>query len=222
MRSHFCLLLAFGPLVVFAGYAHGQELQRRADTQRERQVEKIATVAKTNYCTALVVQRTAAMAAKDWLAQEKFAVRYLNECKAVVDDEALSDADGATALARNMTHRFRSGLQAAQTCKSRYYANPTCHLELANALVGLGRIGEAKSAYAASEKIARNGVDKLARDLTLYDGTVDAIAMKARQDLYRHLMAYADAKSAALAAGGELVRARRFHAQLARVFPSSW
>lgn len=148
------LLLGCLVIVLVPNVAHGQ--------WRE--------ASQANECAKQVEQRTAALLARDWLKLEVLATRYLQRCAAAVEPENLSEAHWSIAAAKMETGQYTEALRASDDCIGVFYSNASCHLSKAEALVGLKRFGEARTALEMTERLTEELLDNTERQLSTAKG----------------------------------------------------
>lgn len=159
-------------LAVAGTCGSAQAQSRNADTaelMREKRREREELQARrSNACASLTNQMAAAASAKDWLALDRIANRYLMECEGrdVVElDHAMANAHSSVAMAQRKLGNMGKAISAANACRARDFSNAMCHWELGLALDEVGRKSDARVAYAATLSIAKSTLESNRRQL---------------------------------------------------------
>jgi tetratricopeptide (TPR) repeat protein len=108
---------------------------------------------KMKQCITQMDARTAALVARDWPQLERFAKRYLQDCKGVFDSENYSYAYEDIAMANMELNNPAAALEASERCIDVYYANAGCHVTKVRALAKLLRLSEARSEFEIAERL---------------------------------------------------------------------
>ncbi len=124
---------------------HGAQVahQPQAKTAQQPEAEKGALTAE--HCGALVGAEDAALAEEDWPSLQAIAQERVARCKGVQDAESYSSAYHHLAVANIEQKRSRQALPLLDTCIQVHYLNCHCHVERVNALLQMGRFGDART-----------------------------------------------------------------------------
>jgi tetratricopeptide (TPR) repeat protein len=96
-------------------------------------------------CVSLVLDRAAAIHAKDWPQVERLAEESIRTCTNFIDTESLAGSYESVSTASLEQNNFKKALSTSEICISIYYALPECHLRKVEALIALRRFPEAKA-----------------------------------------------------------------------------
>lgn len=134
-------------------------------------------------CAALIDQRTAAWTTNDWSSLERIASRFVKQCAAQLDSEAVADAQSDQAAARAKLNSPKAALAIAEVCIETFYSALGCHVTKIESLTKLGRRTEAQKALNVADKLASHLATKYGEPPSNNSSSVGGELMAAKLNL---------------------------------------